>query len=90
MRARTFRSDKKRYEVRSSIAYISRLATKDAFSRGSLVPISTPGFDLGHFFNFLWHKQKSQTNGIQEFLSLCRRFTADVNRSDLVNSTEIA
>ena len=72
------------------IGCISRLALKDAFSRGSLVPIATPELDLKRFFYFLWHKQKYQTTGMREFLNLCKRFTAGVNRADLVNLSQIA
>lgn len=81
---------KRAVESGLGIGCISRLALKDAFRRGSLVPLATPGLDLGRFFYFLWHKQKYQTTGMKEFLNLCRRFTADVERSDLVNLPEIA
>jgi DNA-binding transcriptional LysR family regulator len=81
---------KRAVESGLGIGCISRLALKDAFRRGSLVPLSTPSLDLGRFFYFLWHKQKYQTTGIREFLELCKRFTAGVDRSDLVNLPEIA
>lgn len=81
---------KRAVESGLGIGCISRLALKDAFRRGSLVPLATPSLDLGRFFYFLWHKQKYQTTGIREFLDLCKRFTADVDRSDLVNLPEIA
>jgi DNA-binding transcriptional LysR family regulator len=81
---------KRAVESGLGIGCISRLALKDAFRRGSLVPLSTPNLDLGRFFYFLWHKQKYQTTGIREFLELCKRFTAGVDRSDLVNLPEIA
>jgi DNA-binding transcriptional LysR family regulator len=81
---------KRAVESGLGIGCISRLALKDAFRRGSLVALSTPSLELGRYFYFLWHKQKYQTTGIREFLDLCKRFTADVNRSDLVNLPEIA
>jgi DNA-binding transcriptional LysR family regulator len=81
---------KRAVESGLGIGCISRLALKDAFRRGSLVPLSTPSLELGRYFYFLWHKQKYQTTGIREFLDLCKRFTADVDRSDLVNLPEIA
>lgn len=81
---------KRAVESGLGIGCISRLAVKDAFRRGSLVPLSTPTLELGRFFYFLWHKQKYQTTGIREFLDLCKRFTAGVDRSDLVNLPEIA
>ena len=81
---------KRAVESGLGIGCISRLALRDAFRRGSLVPISTPNLDLSRFFYFLWHKQKYQTTGIREFLDLCRRLTIGVERSDLVNLPEIA
>ena len=81
---------KRAVESGLGIGCISRLALKDAFRRGSLVPIATPQLDLGRFFYFLWHKQKYQTTGMREFLDLCRQFTQGFERSDLVNLPEIA
>lgn len=81
---------KRAVESGLGIGCISRLALKDAFSRGSLVPIATPELDLKRFFYFLWHKQKYQTTGMREFLNLCKRFTAGANRADLVNLSQIA
>ncbi len=81
---------KRAVESGLGIGCISRLALKDAFRRGSLVPIATSQLDLGRFFYFLWHKQKYQTTGMREFLNLCRQFTKGFERSDLVNLPEVA
>ena len=81
---------KRAVESGLGIGCISRLALKDAFRRGSLVPISTPNLDLSRFFYFLWHKQKYQTTGIREFLDFCKGLTVGIERSDLVNLPEIA
>lgn len=80
---------KRAVESGLGIGCISRLALKDAFLRGTLVPIATPNLKLERFFYFLWHKQKYQTAGMREFLDMCKRFTADANRSDLVNLPKI-
>ena len=81
---------KRAVESGLGIGCISRLALKDALRRGSLVALETPSLDLGRFFYFLWHKQKYQTTGIREFLDVCKRLTAGIDRSDLVNLPEIA
>ncbi|MGV3581796.1 MAG: LysR family transcriptional regulator [Methylophilus sp.] len=81
---------KRAVESGLGIGCISRLALKDAFRRGSLVPVATQALELERFFYFLWHKQKYQTLGIREFLSLCKALTAGVARSDLVDLPEIA
>lgn len=73
---------KRAVEFGLGIGCISRLALRDAFRRGSLVPITTPDLDLRRQFQFVWHKQKYQTAGMREFLALCRTLTAGVTRSD--------
>ena len=81
---------KRAVESGLGIGCISRLALRDAFRRGSLVPLATPNLDLSRYFYFLWHKQKYQTAGMREFLTLCKNLTAGVERSDLVNLPDIA
>ena len=76
---------KRAVESGLGIGCISRLALKDAFSRGSLVPIVVPELNLSRYFYFLWHKQKYQTTGMREFISLCKALTNGVARSDLVD-----
>src|SRR5690606_16946093 len=60
---------KRAVESGLGISCISRLALKDAFRRGSLVPLATPNLDLGRYFHFVWHRQKYQTTGMREFLA---------------------
>ncbi len=73
---------KRAVESGLGIGCISRLALRDAFRRGSLVPVETPGLDLRRQFYFIWHKQKYQTATMREFLDLCRSETAGISRSD--------
>ena len=80
---------KRAVESGLGIGCISRLALKDAFNRGSLVPIVVPDLNLSRYFYFLWHKQKYQTTGMREFISLCKALTMGVARSDLVDLTEV-
>lgn len=81
---------KRAVESGLGIGCISRLALKDAFRRGSLVPLVTPELDLGRYFYFLWHKQKYQTTGVREFITLCKTMVIGAERSDQVNLPEIA
>lgn len=81
---------KRAVESGLGIGCISRLALKDAFRRGSLVPLATPHLELKRNFYFLWHKQKYQTASMRAFLTLCKAFTAGVTRSDLVNLPDVA
>lgn len=64
------------------VGCVSRLALKEAFRRGSLVPIEVPGLDLRRNFSFLVHKQKFRTPGMLEFMALCRSVSAGVEVSD--------
>lgn len=73
---------KRAVEFGLGLGCISRLALREAFRRGNLVPIETPGLDFRRQFRFLWHKQKYQTAGMREFLALCRSLTAGIKRSD--------
>lgn len=75
---------KRAVESGLGISCISRLALKDAFKRGSLVPLEIAGLDLKRQFNFVIHKQKYLTGGISAFLALCREVTENVDRSDLI------
>jgi len=76
---------KRAVESGLGIGCISRLALKDAFRRGSLVPLKTPQLDLVRSFYFLWHRHKYQSAGMREFLALCKSMTAGISRSDEVN-----
>lgn len=75
---------KRAVESGLGIGCISRLALKDAFKRGSLIPLEIAGLDLKRQFNFVLHKQKFLTAGISAFLKLCREVTENISRSDLI------
>ncbi|BAN50222.1 LysR family transcriptional regulator [Metapseudomonas resinovorans] len=81
---------KRAVESGLGISCISRLALRDAFRRGSLVPVETPGIDLRRQFYFIWHRQKFQTAAMREFLDQCRAMTAGVSRSDEIVLPTIA
>ena len=81
---------KRAVESGLGISCISRLALRDAFRRGSLVPLETPGIDLRRQFYFIWHRQKYQTAAMREFLDQCRALTAGVARSDEIVLPPIA
>nr|WP_298414012.1 LysR family transcriptional regulator [uncultured Halomonas sp.] len=73
---------KRAVESGLGIGCVSRLALRDAFRRGSLVPIATPELDLRRQFTFIWHRHKYLTAGIREFLRLCQQMTEDIQRID--------
>ena len=75
---------KRSVESGLGLGCISRLALREAFRRGSLVPIDCPDLNLGRYFNFVWHRHKYRPAGMAAFLDLCRAYTAGVERSDQI------
>lgn len=73
---------KRAVESGLGIGCVSHLALRDAFRRGSLVPIATPQLDLKRQFTFIWHRHKYLTTGMREFLRLCQQMTEGIQRSD--------
>ncbi|MBZ9539856.1 LysR family transcriptional regulator [Modicisalibacter tunisiensis] len=73
---------KRAVESGLGIGCVSNLALRDAFRRGSLVPIATPALDLRRQFAFIWHRHKYLSTGMREFLRLCQQMTEGVSRSD--------
>lgn len=73
---------KRAVESGMGIGCISRLALKDAFRRGSLIPLEIAGLDLNRQFNFVVHRKKFRSAGMEAFLNLCRAATEGIKRSD--------
>lgn len=73
---------KRAVESGLGLGCVSRLALRDAFRRGSLVEVRTPGLDLRRTFNFVWHRDKFHGAGLAAFLALCREFSAGAATSD--------
>ncbi|EWG99201.1 LysR family transcriptional regulator [Halomonas sp. BC04] len=76
---------KRAVESGLGIGCVSKLALRDAFRRGSLVPIPTPELDLSRQFAFIWHRHKYLSTGMREFLRLCRQMTEGIQRSDEID-----
>ncbi|MCW3149084.1 LysR family transcriptional regulator [Stutzerimonas stutzeri] len=81
---------KRAVESGLGIGCISRLALRDAFRRGSLVPLATPQLDLSRQFYFIWHSHKYQTAAMREFVDQCQALTHGVRRSDEIVLPPIA
>lgn len=63
---------KRAVEAGLGISCLSRVAMKEAFRRGSLVPLAVPHRDFTRRFYFALHRQKYRTEGIKQWLALCR------------------
>lgn len=73
---------KRAVESGLGIGCISRLALREAFRRGSLVPLETPGLDLARRFHFVRHRDKFVSAGLRAFLERCRAMTGEARRAD--------
>lgn len=76
---------KRAVESGLGLGCISRLALREAFRRGSLVPIRTPDLDLQRNFQFLWHRNKYRTAALRAFHAACLAMSAGAKRSDLID-----
>jgi len=65
---------KRAVEANLGISCLSKVTLKEAFKRGSLVPLATPTLNLKRYFNFLIHRKKYRTQGMQNWIDLCGRF----------------
>lgn len=72
---------KRAVESGLGIGCISGLALREAFRRGSLLPLRTPELDLRRQFHFVRQRQKFETAGMREFVARCRALTAGVQRT---------
>ncbi|TBU97975.1 LysR family transcriptional regulator [Stutzerimonas kirkiae] len=81
---------KRAVESAIGIGCISRLALRDEFRHGSLVPLEAPELDLTRRFYFIWHSLKYQTAAMREFIEQCQALTAGVRRSDEIVLPPIA
>lgn len=62
---------KRAVEAGLGIGCLSRVTLVEAFRRGSLVPLATPGRDFSRRFYAVLHKQKFRSRGIERWLELC-------------------
>lgn len=81
---------KRAVEFGLGIGCISRLALRDAFRRGSLVPLAVPELDLRRMFQFVWHRGKYRNEAMRVYLERCRVLTRGLRRSDEIMMPSVA
>lgn len=69
---------KRAVEAGLGVGCISKVALKDAFKRGSLVPLVIPHRDLRRHFYFVVHRHKYRSAGITRWIALCQQ-SAHIN-----------
>jgi DNA-binding transcriptional LysR family regulator len=62
---------KRAVESGMGLGCLSRITLKDAFKRGSLIPLAIPTRDFKRHFYLILHKQKYRSAGIENWLELC-------------------
>ncbi len=70
---------KRAVEAGLGVGCLSRISLVDAFSRGSLVPLSVPGRDFRRQLNIISHRRKFHSRALQEWLRLCREQWREAN-----------
>ncbi|ASK35926.1 LysR family transcriptional regulator [Alloalcanivorax mobilis] len=63
---------KRAVETGLGISCLSRVSLREAFRRGSLVPLAVPERDFSRQFYFVLHRQKHRSPGVERWLQLCR------------------
>ena len=74
---------KRAVEAGLGLSCISRLALRDAFRRGSLVPIRLPELQLQRQFYMVQQKNKYLTSGIRSLMAHIRAGVAAANTADI-------
>jgi DNA-binding transcriptional LysR family regulator len=62
---------KRAVEANLGIGCLSRISLKEAFARGSLVPLAVPQRDFHRHFSIVLHRHKYRSQGLQQWLALC-------------------
>jgi DNA-binding transcriptional LysR family regulator len=68
---------KRAVEAQLGIGCISEVALRDAFRRGTLVPLQMSGRDFSRAFYFVIHRHKYRSAGMQRWIELCRAAAAE-------------
>ena len=67
---------KRAVEAGLGVGCLSALTLKDAFARGSLLPLPVPHRNWTRQFYFIVHRDKYRSRGIQDWITLCRNSSA--------------
>lgn len=68
---------KRAVEAQLGISCLSSITLKDAFDRGSLIPLWVPQRDFKRQFYIIVHQQKFISAGIQRWIDLCQAYRQD-------------
>ena len=77
---------KRAVEAGLGVGCLSTLTLQEAFARGTLVPLPVPHRNWTRQFYFIVHRDKFRSQGIQDWIALCRKSSGSV---ESVESSEI-
>ena len=80
---------KRAVEAGLGLGCISRLALRDAFRRGSLVPLDVTDLDLRRSFYLVRHRHKYISGGLALLIEHIRAFTGDATSTDDLELTPV-
>lgn len=66
---------KRAVEAGMGIGCLSAITLREAFARGSLVPLHAPQRNWTRQFYFILHRDKFRSQGIQDWITMCRQAT---------------
>jgi DNA-binding transcriptional LysR family regulator len=81
---------KRAVEAGLGLGCISRLALRDAFRRGSLVPLPIHDLDLRRAFYLVRHRHKYVSGGLSALIGHIRAFTGDASSTDDIALVPVA
>lgn len=68
---------KRAVEAGLGISCLSAITLQQAFQRGDLVPLAVPHRNFTRAFYFILHRDKYRSEGIEQWLALCRQHASD-------------
>lgn len=80
---------KRAVEAGLGLGCISRLALRDAFRRGSLVPLKVADLDLRRAFYIIRHRDKYVSGGLARLIEHIRTFTGDATFTNDIALTPV-
>lgn len=68
---------KRAVEAGLGVGCLSRISLREAFARGSLVPLQVPQRDFSRQLNLIMHREKFHASTLTRWLELCREYNTE-------------
>ncbi|RLQ23364.1 LysR family transcriptional regulator [Seongchinamella sediminis] len=70
---------KRAVEAGLGVGCLSRISLREAFARGSLVPLRVPQRDFSRQLRLIMHREKFHAGALSQWLALCREYNMEEN-----------